>query len=100
MGILRSLDLQCIGSQQGEGLRGMVLLICRLASGVQVHNSASVLLNHTDAERDNSALPLCVFWQQGQEMLNEALSPSPFLLGTGKTDSCMLSHLDTLMPTY
>lgn len=65
-----------------------------------ISQSASVLLNHTDAERDNSALSPCVFWEQGQEMLNEALSPSPFLLGTGKIDSCMLSHLDTLMPMY
>jgi len=28
-------------------------------------------------------------------MLNAAISPSPFLLGAGKTGGCMLSLLDT-----
>lgn len=36
---------------------------------------------------------LCVFWEEGQEMLNVALSPSPFLLGAGKAENCVLSHL-------
>lgn len=44
---------------------------------------ASVLLNQTDAARENLALLLCVFWEQGQEILNAALSTSPFLLGNG-----------------
>lgn len=48
---------------------------------------ASVLLNHIDAARDNSALLLCVC-ERARNV--EFLSPSPFLSGTGKTESCML----------